>query len=167
MGRGAWVELALSADRRLIRLVHTRDSHEANPATDAIWMRRASELAEQARAAGNTAVGALIVLDGEIVAEAEEQTPAGPRPFAHAELLAVEAVFKELRGALRHATLYSTAEPCVLCAFAIREAQIGRVVIGREAGEIGSVRSRFPVLTADWVSRWGAPPEILWWDGDG
>jgi tRNA(adenine34) deaminase len=120
-----------------------------------MWMRRASELAERARAAGNTAVGALIVLDDQIIAEAEEQTPAGPRPFAHAEFLAVEAVFTEFRDSLRNATLYSTAEPCVLCAFAIREAHIGRVVIGREAGEIGSVRSRFPVLTADWVPRWG------------
>ena len=137
---------------------------EPDPAADAIWMRRASELAERAHAAGNTAVGALIVLNGQVIAEAEEQTPAGPRPFAHAELLAVEAVFTQFRGLLRSATLYSTAEPCVLCAFAIREAQIGRVVIGREAGEIGSVRSRFPVLTADWVPRWGAPPEIVWWE---
>jgi tRNA(adenine34) deaminase len=128
-------------------------------------MRRAPELAERPRAAGNTAVGALIVLDGKILAEAEEETPVGPRPFAHAELLAVEAVFTEFRGALQNATLYSTAEPCVLCAFAIREAQIGRVVIGREAGEFGGVRSRFPVLTADWVPRWGEPPEIVWWRG--
>ncbi|HET7602191.1 MAG TPA: deaminase [Gemmatimonadales bacterium] len=139
-------------------------AREPNPTPDAMWMRRASELAERARAAGNTAVGALIVLDGKMIAEAEEETPAGPRPFAHAELLAVEAVFMEFRDSLRNATLYSTAEPCVLCAFAIREAHIGRVVIGREAGEIGGVRSRFPVLTADWVPRWGAPPEIVWWE---
>jgi tRNA(Arg) A34 adenosine deaminase TadA len=132
-----------------------------------MWMRRAAELAERARAAGNTAVGALIVLDGNVIAEAEEQTPAGPRPFAHAEVLTVEAVFARYRGSLRRATLYSTAEPCVLCAFAVREAQIGRVVIGREAGEIGSVRSRFPVLTADWVLRWEAPPEVVWWEGGG
>ena len=137
-----------------------------HPAADAMWMRRAADLAERARAVGNTAVGALIVLDGQVIAEAEEQTPAGPRPFAHAELLAVEAVYPRLRGSLRSATLYSTAEPCVLCAFAIREAQIGRVVIGREAGEIGGARSRFPVLAADWVPRWGAPPEIVWWEGD-
>jgi tRNA(adenine34) deaminase len=137
---------------------------EPDPASDAIWMRRAVELAERARAAGNTAVGALIVLDGVVIAEAEEQTPAGPRPFAHAELLAVEAVYPRLRGSLRRATLYSTAEPCVLCAFAIREAQMGRVVIGREAGEIGGVRSRFPVLSADWVPRWGSAPEIVWWE---
>jgi tRNA(adenine34) deaminase len=145
--------------------MHAENEHRSPKlASDALWMRRAAELAEQARAAGNTAVGALIVLDGQVIAEAEEQTPAGPRPFAHAELLAVDAVYPRLRGTLRSATLYSTAEPCVLCSFAIREAQIGRVVIGREAGEIGGVRSRFPVLTADWVPRWGEAPEIVWWE---
>ncbi len=51
----------------------------------------------------------------------------------------------------------------MLCGFAIREARIGRVVIGRASGEIGSVRSKFPVLAADWVARWGSAPEIVWW----
>ena len=131
---------------------------------DARWMRRAMELAEQARAAGNVPVGAVIVLNDEIVSEAAEQVPNGPRPFAHAEFDAVEAALTAGHRALRAATLYSTVEPCILCGFAIREAKIGRVVLGRAAGEIGSVRSRFPVLTADGVERWGAPPAVVWWN---
>ena len=56
---------------------------------DAHWMRRCGELAVLAKAAGNTPVGSLLVLDGQLLAEAAEQTPNGPRPFAHAELLVV------------------------------------------------------------------------------
>ena len=131
---------------------------------DSIWMRRCAELARMAAAAGNTPVGCVVVLAGVVVAEAAEAVPKGDRPFAHAEILAVEASLRVLGpGPLTAATLYSTAEPCVLCGFAIREARIGRVVIGRASGEIGSVRSKFPVLAADSVARWGPAPEIVWW----
>jgi tRNA(adenine34) deaminase len=128
-------------------------------------MDRCEELAREAKRAGNTPVGAVLVLDGAAIAEAAEETPAGPRPFAHAELLVVErALMLRPRPDLREATLYSTAEPCVLCGYAVREARIGRVVVTRPAGEIGSLRSRFPVLTADWVDRWGPPPVVVWFN---
>jgi tRNA(adenine34) deaminase len=131
---------------------------------DAIWMQRCSELARQASLAGNTPVGAVVVLDGTILAEAAEQAPQGERRFAHAELLAVEAALLTAgRRSLENATLYSTAEPCILCGYAIREARLSRVVVGRPSGETGSAGSRFPVLSADWVTRWGAPPEVIWW----
>jgi tRNA(adenine34) deaminase len=131
------------------------------------WMDRCDELARQAKQAGNTPVGAVLVLDGVAIAEAAEETPAGPRPFAHAEILVVEqALMLRPRPDLRNATLYSTAEPCILCGFAVREARIGRLVLARSAGEIGSAGSRFPVLTADWVDRWGPPPEIVWFRAD-
>jgi len=126
-------------------------------------MRRCEELARQAAAAGNTPVGAVVVLDGRVLGEAAEGVPNGPRRFAHAELLAVEASLVATGGRwLESATLYTTAEPCILCGYAVREVRIARVVVGRPSGETGSVRSRFPILTADWVSRWGPPPEIVW-----
>ena len=132
---------------------------------DARWMDRCEELARETQRAGNTPVGAVLVLDGVAIAEAAEETPSGPRPFAHAELLVVErAVMLRPRPDLEEATLYSTAEPCVLCGYAVREARIGRVVIARPAGEIGSIRSKFPVLTADWVNRWGPPPTVVWFE---
>ena len=131
---------------------------------DARWMRRCEELAERAAAAGNTAVGAVVVIDGASVGEAAEEAPRGQRPFAHAELLAIEASMRTVGDRLlEHGTLYSTAEPCILCGFAIREARISRVVAGRPVGDIGSIRSRFPILAADWVGRWGPPPEVVWW----
>jgi tRNA(adenine34) deaminase len=133
-------------------------------AADDRWMARAAELADVARAAGNTAVGALVVRDGVVIAEAAETAP-HDRPFGHAEFMAVEAALMTAGGPLHDATLYSTAEPCILCGFAVREAGIGRVVIGRKAGEIGSVDSRFPVLTDTAMARWDAPPEIHWYHG--
>lgn len=133
-------------------------------AGDAYWMRRCEALARQAALAGNTPVGAVVVMDGVVVGEAAEEVPRGPRPFAHAELLATEAAIRATGSRLLEtATLYSTAEPCILCGFAIRETRISRVVIGRPAGDIGSVRSKFPVLAADWVDRWGPPPSVVWW----
>lgn len=135
----------------------------ATDASHARWMDRCEELARQANRAGNTPVGAVLVLDGIAIAEAAEETPAGPRPFAHAEFLVVErALMLRPRPALQDATLYSTVEPCILCGYAVREARIGRLVLARSAGEIGSIRSRFPVLTADWVDRWGPPPAVVW-----
>lgn len=131
---------------------------------DERWMLRCEELARQAAAAGQTPVGALVVLGGEVIGEAAEQAPNGPRRFAHAELLAIEASLRATgRRFLESATLYSTAEPCILCGYAVREMRIARVVVGRPSGETGSIRSRFLVLTADWVERWGPPPEIVWW----
>ena len=110
-------------------------------------MRRCEELARQAATAGNTPVGAVVALDGDIIGEAAEQAPNGPRRFAHAELLAIEAsLLATNRRVLPSATLYTTAEPCILCGYAIRVACLSRVVIGRPSGDTGSVRSRFPEI---------------------
>ncbi len=130
---------------------------------DVRWMRRAAELARSAGRAGCTPVGSVIVLDGRIIAEAEEGVRRGHRSLAHAEFLAVEVALASAPGSLAHATLYSTVEPCILCGFAIREAGIGRVVMDRKAGEIGAVHSIFPVLTTSEIKRWGTPPQVTWW----
>ena len=132
---------------------------------DARWMTRADELAEIARVEGNVPVGSVVVLDGVAIAEASEQVPAGPRPLAHAEVLVAEiAMAAHDRETLRGATMYTTAEPCVFCGFATREAGIGRIVMGRSSGEIGSVDGPFKILTADNMARWGDPPEIVRWE---
>lgn len=131
---------------------------------DGEWMRRCEDLAAQAAAAGNTPVGALIVANGRVLGEAAEEAPNGDRRFGHAELLAVEAALRVTgRRHLETATLYSTAEPCLLCGYAIRETRLRRVVLGRRSGDTGSLSSRFPVLAATGIDRWGSPPEILRW----
>jgi len=130
---------------------------------DPRMMARCRELAELAERAGNHAVGSLVAVGGEILAEAGEETPAGPVAFAHAELLAVQrAVRATGERHLPEATLYSTHEPCFMCSYAIRVARIGRVVLGTAVGEIGGVSSRYPILTAADVAAWGPPPAIDW-----
>ncbi|HEX6137821.1 MAG TPA: deaminase, partial [Casimicrobiaceae bacterium] len=62
--------------------------------TDAGWMQRCEDLAREAEMAGNTPVGAVVVVDGAAAGEAAEEAPRGPRAFAHAELLAVEAAIR-------------------------------------------------------------------------
>lgn len=137
----------------------------ADPDLDRRWMERCRELALEARAAGNTGVGSLVAVAGRVIAEAGEECPAGPDPFAHAELLAVRSAMAELGRPLPpEATLYSTAEPCFLCSFAIREAGLRRVVIGTPTPDIGGATSRYPLLVADDVQRWGPAPEVVWWE---
>ena len=103
----------------------------------------------------------MITLGGRIVAEAEEQSPSGSNPFAHAEILAVvEALGAVGRTKLRRATLYTTNEPCFLCSYAIREARIARVVFAVESPGIGGATSAYPILTASEIDPWGPPPRI-------
>ncbi len=126
-------------------------------------LARCRELAQLAAGAGNTAVGSLIAIDGAIVAEAEEETPGGPDPFAHAELVAVKRAMRELgRRKIPEATLYTNVEPCFMCSYAIREARIGCVVIGWPTPQIGGADSQYPLLASADIDRWGEPPEIVW-----
>lgn len=140
----------------------------ADLALDRLWMERCVELAQEARAAGNTGVGSLVAVADRVIAEAGEECPAGPDPFAHSELLAVRMALSVLGKPLpEDATLYTTAEPCLMCSFAIREAGIRRVVIGAPTPGIGGATSRYPILVADDVDRWGPPPEIVWLNDGG
>lgn len=126
-------------------------------------MSRCRELAALAAERGNTPVGSLIVLDGEVLTEATEGVPAGPDPFAHAELVAVRQALQSGKGTrLADATLYSTAEPCFMCSYAIRKAAIGRIVIGRPTPGSGGATSNYPILTASDIQGWGPPPVLVW-----
>lgn len=115
---------------------------------DAAWMRRALDLAAHASAAGEVPVGAVLVRDGEVLAEAANATLADGDPTAHAEVLAIRA---GARAAGNHrlvgATLYTTLEPCPMCAGAIVQARIERIVIAAadpKAGGAGSVVTVIP-----------------------
>jgi tRNA(adenine34) deaminase len=128
------------------------------------WMARCLELGQEAGRAGNVPIGTVVVLPGEEPVEALEGVPAGPDPFGHAELAAVREAVRRLGKPLpRGTTLYTNAEPCFMCAFAIREARIDRVVIDRSTPDIGGATSRYPILLAQDVPRWGPAPEVVWW----
>lgn len=110
---------------------------------DIKFMRVALCEAEKAEAAGEIPVGAVIVSHGEIIARAANRRERDGRAIAHAEVLAIdEACIKKGGWRLSDCTLYVTLEPCPMCAGAIINSRIGRVVYGAKdarAGALGSL----------------------------
>ena len=112
-----------------------------------LYMRRALELAREAAAAGEVPVGCVIVRDGVIVGEGRNHREEKQAVFSHAEMEAMaqaNAVLGSWR--LDDCTLYVTLEPCPMCAGAIINARIPRVVFGAsdlKAGSCGSVCNLF------------------------
>ena len=124
-------------------------------------MRRCLELAEIALIAGNIAVGAVVACDGVIIAEASEELPNGLDVTAHAEILAVKRACIALNSTdLTDCTLYTTAEPCWMCSYTIRETGIQRVVYGTKTTDVGGLSTEYPLLSAA-IEVWGNPPEII------
>lgn len=106
-------------------------------------MRLALEQARAAAALEEVPIGAVVMRDGEIVAEAHNETVSRQNPTLHAEFLAIERALEALQtDRLTECTLYVTIEPCAQCAGAIVLAKVGRLVFGaydEKAGMCGSV----------------------------
>ena len=98
---------------------------------DLEYLHHAIRLAREAQRAGNLPVGAVVSLDGEIVAEGMNSIWAPSlSPGRHAEIEALEAVPPELWTKAREMTLYTTLEPCLMCMGAILIHRVSRVVFG-------------------------------------
>ena len=112
---------------------------------DGLYLRRAIAMADRARKRGNRPFGALIVAaDGRVLAEASNANGESGDCTAHAELSAIRLASPlHDREALSAATLYSSAEPCVMCAGAIFWANIGRVVYGIDAVRLRAFRGEW------------------------
>lgn len=110
-------------------------------------MRAALELAEEAGAAGEVPVGAVVVKDGEIVGRGYNRPIASNDPTAHAEVIALRDAAAGLANyRLGGCDLYVTLEPCVMCAGAILHARVARLVYGAadpKTGACGSVVDLF------------------------
>jgi tRNA(adenine34) deaminase len=125
-------------------------------------MRRCLDLGRAALAAGEVPVGSLVVRGEEILGEGQEAGRALLDPSAHAEVQAIRAACRRMGSVdLSGCTLYSTVEPCVLCAYALRRAGISRVVYGVPAGQAGGATSRYAILTDTDLTGWPTPPEII------
>ncbi len=107
------------------------------------YMRAALDEAKLAAAEGETPVGAVIVRNGEIIARAHNMRESGRNALYHAELMCIDSACRLLGGwRLPGCTLYVTLEPCPMCAGAIINSRIERVVYGApdpKAGSLGSV----------------------------
>ena len=113
---------------------------------DEKYMKRAMELAHMAEQIDEVPVGALIVRNGEIIAEAYNTRESSKCATHHAEILAIERACERLGGwRLIDSTLYVTMEPCVMCAGAIINARIQRVVYGTKDYRFGAMGSLIDV----------------------
>ena len=114
------------------------------------FMREALALARQAAEHGEAPVGAVVVAGGEIVGRGCNSPIADIDPTAHAEILALREAARALGNyRLEAATLYSTLEPCVMCAGALVAARVRTLVFGARDLRFGGVRSKFRLADSD------------------
>ena len=116
-------------------------------ANDEQFMRLALDQARRAAEAGEVPVGAVLVLDGRVIASAANRTITDGDPTAHAEIVALRAAAKATSNyRLTDATLYVTLEPCAMCAGALVHARVARLVYGCDDPKVGAVRGELRVL---------------------
>jgi tRNA(adenine34) deaminase len=124
-----------------------RLSSETFVSADAGFMRRALREARKAETEGEVPVGAVIVLGEKIIARAHNRPVGLLDPSAHAEVLALRRAAKKLGNyRLKGCDLYVTIEPCAMCAGAIVQARLRRVVYGTPDSKAGACGSALAVL---------------------
>ncbi len=116
---------------------------------DEKYMKAAIRQARKAALAGDVPIGCVIVYEDTIIARAYNKRNAKKTTLAHAEILAIEKASKKLGDwRLENCTMYITLEPCQMCAGAIVQARIPKVVVGamnKKAGCAGSVLNLFQI----------------------
>lgn len=124
----------------------------ASPSQHERYMRRCIELARQAIESGDTPVGSLIIDGDEVVSEGVEAVRARHDATAHAEMEALRTAFGRRRSRdLTGCTLYTSVEPCIMCAYAIRLARISVVVCGAQGSDGAQAVNGHTVLTDERV----------------
>jgi len=114
------------------------------------WMREALRLAHEARLAGEVPVGTCVVIGDQLLAAAGNRTRTDCDPTAHAEIVALrEAARKFGNYRLANATVYSTIEPCAMCAGALIQARVSLLVYGATDEKAGAVESRFHICDSN------------------
>lgn len=115
------------------------------------FLQRAIERAREAESRGEVPIGALIVsAEGDVLAEASNETIERCDPTAHAEILAIRAAGQKIGNyRLTGTTVYSTIEPCAMCAGALVNARVARLVYGAPDERFGAVRSKFEICDSE------------------
>lgn len=120
---------------------------------DEYWMRHALNLATQAEQAGEVPVGAVLVLNDDILGEGFNRPITNNDPTAHAEMVALRHAAERLKNyRLPETTLYVTLEPCLMCAGALIHARIKKVVYGAYDQKAGAVVSKAQLLDHTFIN---------------
>jgi len=118
--------------------------------TDGKFMREALLLARTAAERGEVPVGAVIAIDGTIVGRGWNRPIATSDPTAHAEMIALREAAAHIGNyRLEDTTIYVTLEPCAMCAGALVNARIRRLVFGARDLRFGAVRSKFRLCDSE------------------
>jgi tRNA(adenine34) deaminase len=126
---------------------HNTQSPSSN---DLKWMQHALDLAQKAEDEGEVPVGAVIVLEDEIIGQGWNRPISTNDPTAHAEIIALrDAGVNQQNYRLPQSTLYVTLEPCPMCASAIIHARVERLVFGAYDPKGGAAGSVFNLLPPD------------------
>jgi len=117
---------------------------------DIKFMKRAFELAQEAEKHNEIPVGAVVVVDGEIIGEGFNQSIMLNDPSAHAEMIAIREAGKKLNNyRMLNCTLYVTLEPCPMCAGLLVHSRINRLVFGAKDLKTGAAGSVFNLTETD------------------
>ena len=126
-----------------------KEDESAN-SSDELWMAEALQLAREAGEHGEVPVGAVVVMAGGLVGRGFNAPILLNDPTAHAEIRALRQAADLLRNyRLTGATLFTTMEPCPMCAGALVHARISRLVYGARDLRFGGVRSKFRIADSD------------------
>jgi tRNA(adenine34) deaminase len=125
-------------------------SEKTAASMDEHFMREALSLAEYAGQSGEVPVGAVLTRDEVVIGRGANAPIAANDPTAHAEILAIRQAANDLGNyRLEGTSLYVTLEPCVMCAGALINARISRLVFGTRDLRFGGVRSKFGIADSD------------------
>jgi len=144
--------------------MQAREVLRPTPDVDERWMREALGAAREAAGRGEVPVGACVVgSDGALLAVAGNRTRADCDPTAHAEVLALREASRRVGNyRLTGAVVYSTIEPCAMCAGALVQARVARLVYGARDEKAGAVESVFRVCDASSLNhRMEVTPGVL------
>jgi len=123
------------------------DPSAAQAQADDEWMAQAIELGRIAGAAGDVPTGAIIVLDGVVIGRGCNERQASHDPTAHAEIVALRHAAQATRNWRVEGTMYVTQEPCPMCAGALVNARVKRLVYGCKNPKAGAVESLYQITT--------------------
>lgn len=121
----------------------------AEQVADVHWMHRALAAAREAQERGEVPIGACLVINDRLLVSAGNRTRTDCDPTAHAEIVALREAARIIGNyRLTEATVYSTIEPCAMCAGALIQARVKRLVYGARDERAGAVESHFGICQA-------------------